>query len=193
MLCINLISCLGQTSQKQDKNKTNQKMEKFDVTKIINGFGAESEIKFTKDDTIYEVLDSNNQYVETRKKISESFTRHLVYDKKTLSLLKESTSFSKISYGIYREFDTMGNVLKEVNLDEKFEFSLDNLLKLVKIKYEVDFNQVLNNSVYRGFDEHLGRYVYKIHQHIDDYKMRYIIIDGQTGDVISDDYKFYSE
>ena len=114
--------------------------------------------------------------------------------KNSLSLLKETTSFSKIPIGISKEYDIDGNLVREINYDKDFNFSIVDLIQFSKEKLDIDLNDPLSeNTVNRGYDKNFGKYVYIIFQPIDDYKLRCITVDGQTGNIIGDSYNNYSE
>lgn len=96
--------------------------------------------------------------------------------------------------GVHREFDKDGNIIKSINYDEIFTFTLDDLAIKVKKLLDIDIYKDKNFGIGRQI-ENLSQPYYKIYIKVDGggsrSNMRTIDIDGKTGKVIYDGVSIY--
>ena len=91
------------------------------------------------EDRVRIIINKQSNKISLRKIIKDTNFRKLEdYDLGTGVLIKEGQSFSMAPYGRSREYDNKGNMVKEIDWDMKFDFSIDNLIKNMKNEYQVD-------------------------------------------------------
>jgi hypothetical protein len=119
------------------------------------------------------------------------------FSNKTRRLLARGYIFYSVNYGIWKEYDEQGRLIKETDWDKDYEFSLDSLVKKMSKEYEMD---LFNTSKTRN----VSRYVEKEHLHLPLYEVWYraeantnefhcYIIDGNTGETLFDIVRFMGD
>ena len=167
-----LISCKAQNNQTKKSmstfdivtfNKNKNNLNEYDF-KLDNGVF----VKQRKDsDEYYEVLETKDSYLNT--------INTYYFNGKLKSTVKDFPS--NFFHGIYKEYDEQGKLIKEIDYDKGFNYTWEDLLKLLKereIKI-IDRNTTIRKDEGRWHVWYVdGLYVYNI------------FIDGKTGEILQD-------
>ncbi len=141
-------------------------------------FNLEGGIKVSqrKDiDEYYETIQSDNSYFQT-------INRYYLNGKLKATVKDFPNNFF---HGTYKEYDEEGNLIKETDYDKEFEFTWEQLLKLLEER-NVDIRDADNTTIRKQngnwrFDYIQDIYIYDV------------IIHGKTGEVLQDAKNVFQE
>ncbi len=137
------------------------------------------------DGTIVEQMELKEVFAETIKQ-KESFfeVKNQYYKNGNLKITGKyfNSSFQK---GIWKEYDKKGNLIKETNYDKGYNYTWEDLLKLLKER-EVNLKDTNNTTIRKDDGEWWiyyvkGLYIYNIR------------INGKTGKITLDDKDIFEE
>lgn len=150
LICFILISLFitdcdkGQYVKSTDiKNKINSNnMKKLDINKFEK-YNKENVYEFIENDTLVTIKKAGDQfdYVEFKKAKNDNFYHISNYDKNKLYLKREGMTFLKMPIGKHIFYDENGMIVREVDFDEGFVLSIDELIKKMKDEFKIDLNQ----------------------------------------------------
>lgn len=133
-------------------------------------------------------------YVEETNSSNSSFNTRSVFFKSNLSLKREGDFFFRNPTGVFNEYGEQGSPVSQINYDSPYGFSIQNIIDLLNSNYQVDLTvRTENLSVIRYVDDTTQLTEYEIKVPISEQVYRYILINGNTGDVISDVLGSYIE
>lgn len=196
-ICLVQTSCKGQNndekndSKNKTKNKKNIIMKKIDEKKLMM-FKSYDKQEYVVNDTLFKLDEFEDIYIEIAKPIHENFQKHSVYDKKNLKLKREGQVFDRMPIGVHKFYDEKGNLIKETDFDRGFNFTINDLLVKVKKELKINLNNDLKGiEISRGMNKKYNIPVYNIFIPVktedNSYPTkRHIIIEGTTGNIISD-------
>lgn len=186
---ISLVLCFVQCAGQQITHQKSSSMKKFDKAKY-DMLKENKSLKYTENDTIYEIREENSYFLELKRSIGNRLRKYYAYDKANLLLQEEGQSFSEMQVGIRKVFDSKGNTIKEINYDESFPFSLTDLIAKLKREMQIDLNEE-KYTVMRTVNE--GKPYYFIRYPFNEISFKYIKIDGSSGEVIFDKFLYPTE
>lgn len=126
-------------------------------------------------------------YFEQTRFPNSTFSTKLQFFQSNLSLKGGGSFFYNNPTGVINEYDEQGNLVSQTNYDTPYGFSIQNVIDLVNSNYQVDLTvPIVNQSVVRYVDDTSHLPLYAIVIPLGDQLFRYILINGNTGDVISD-------
>lgn len=192
MMCLCQLNCSKKTifninikSKKTNLMKENEKRD-FEKNKIIdqnNNFSYTYKVN----DSLVHIIEYPDSFLKSVKK-NDNYRSDYIYDKKTGLITKDKFYFLDAPVGIHNDYDKDGNIIKSLNVDEGYIFTIQQLIDKMLNEYNIDLNEK-NNSIrfYKLLTEdNLPRY-YLYYLLNDKYgSKRLFIIDGITGDIISD-------
>ena len=137
-----IFSCKAQTRNSTDNNKTNT-MEKFDY-KMYNDLIKDSQflsygyVILSNGDKLQIFKGSENKgFIQKTGKKNTSYELYKVfYENGNLQFM--STHFYDFSIGISKEYNENGELIKEIDYDKDYKFSIEDLQKKMKATYNVD-------------------------------------------------------
>lgn len=188
IICFLQLTCKSQDDEKNNTFINNQKLTKMKTLNqdIINIYKAYEKQEYVKNDTIFKLKEYDDVYLTTTKSVNNNFIVRTIYDKKTLKLKREGISFINMPVGIHKFYDENGNLLKETDFDQGFNFTVDNLISKFKKDLKIDLNSEIEGlTIGRG----IKNYYIRIPQsptEYSEYKYREILIDGTNGSIMSD-------
>ena len=105
-----------------------------------------------------------------------------------LKLERVQLFLNGLSVGMSYQYDQNGNLSKSVNYDHLFKLSVQDLISMVKIKYQIDLNIEQNGLVLisQGAANDGTNPQYSMDIQLPDRRHRVIIIDGDTGAILKD-------
>lgn len=145
------------------------------------------EIQIYKDDKI----------ISVQENIKDSpFKSQKLYSKKTLILTKVQTQFYNFCIGITKIYDENGKLTKIINCDEKYSFTIKQLIEKLKNDYEIDFStrKGSGREIERNYIN--GKDCYNVIINLGTSAKsgtKNIVIDGNNGKVISESNHQYNE
>lgn len=189
IVCVLLMSC--NVHKKENGIKPiNGKIviKKFDNNYVKKIKKENQKIQLSENDSIIELEDSGDYYFERRKKSNEKLKKVFVYNKITHLLLSEGTLLDKLPIGIHKNYNEKGELIREINFDENFPFSVYDLIAKIKTTYQIDLNDIENDvSVGKLIDKETGKRIYVIYyDKSDDGSYKYITAAGATGQILSE-------
>jgi hypothetical protein len=205
LLFINLIflSCNGQID-----NPKKTAMQKFDINKYEENLKKDNGYEgYNKSNTVYV-----KQYHSIKEGyVEESYTKNLVenyieenqysngfkdvmlYDKAGILTSLKKYFRDNVEIGIWQTYDASGSLIEEINKDEHYTFSIDDVLLFGK-KNNVDFAKT--GKVWREYSNEYKKYIWlldwntgKAGKAIDESIFRTVILDATNGISISDKTK----
>lgn len=164
-----------------------QNMRKLDIEAWkVNKYG--DNWYFERGDTIVNILNARTEYWEEIRKEDEFLTINYTYSKDSGRLLSSYTALRGIRYGVTKEYDEKGNVIQEIDEDEFYPFSIEDLRKLILEKYNRDIYKVsggvgIRREKYNNEFNRKPTYQVNIGSvYDDDYQIA--TINGMTGDIL---------
>ena len=115
-----------------------------------------------------------------------------IYFKNSLQLKVEYNLFYEAIIGTVKIYDEPGNLIQEINYDADYAFSTQNLIDKMLSEFQIDLlhpTRPQKIKINRGFDDRPGfpSRFYSISLE-DIHGSRRMILDGNSGNVISDGY-----
>ncbi|OXA94733.1 hypothetical protein [Flavobacterium hercynium] len=123
----------------------------------------------------------------TRSSTLNPYTSIFVYNEKTSMLLTYVLQFYQFPIGTAKHYDENGILIKEIDYDKPYPFSLKELIEKIKEEYNIDLEDKEQQAVVsRQIQEDLQKPIYEVYLLNDEFnsKPNYILIDGQTGAVL---------
>ena len=193
ILAIFLFSILGCKSQIV---KTNN-MENFDLKKFRENNSNENHIGFLLEngDKVQQFTGGSGKgFVERIEKKNIPFTIVKAYHENTV-ISSKGEEFYDFPIGTWQYYNEIGNLIKEVNYDKEYKFSISNLAKKMKDEYKIDI--LLKSPWIRTLrDKSNIGVIYKVIVFLNESKYsdtKNYIIDGNTGKTISEKVLIYQE
>jgi len=196
-----IVNCNGQQKvEKKEEQKSNHptsnyplklkiKMKKLDIyefnlsRKVIGEEGTE----LIKDDTVFQFIKEKGIIKRESFKRNENLKTIEIFEDKSFMLVFEVTSFFNFPINVSNRYDSMGNRIEEINYEKDYKVSIDDIITLAKSKFKVDISKKIPGLyVTRGKDDVLNRHVYTIFLPVESRTGRYIIIDAESKEIISD-------
>ena len=116
---------------------------------------------------------------------TDNFSIRYFFDKEG-KLTENKNFFSDVETGIWKTYSKDGKVLTEVDKDQHYPFSINEVVAFSK-KHKGDLSK--NGSIERSYDEKLKKYVYEIQWIVDESARSYTqayILDGSDGKIIKE-------
>ena len=192
VLLFSLNSCKGQEENKQKNNKSikNSTVEHFDIEKY----------KDWEIDTMFNTSAINKYYKKGNRRVrliyggEEDFqleesdnTPYMTYKNfslKTKSLLYIGRAFYEAEIGFWKYYDENGNLIKETNEELPYKLSVDDIIKIMKLDYNID---LMDTSMGYRLSRNENEFpYYEISVRLGDGLFRIIIINADTGKTVSD-------
>lgn len=163
-------------------------MKKLDNNYLKKIKKENQKIQLTENDSIIELEDNGDYYYERRQKNNEKLKKGFVYNKVTHLLVATGTLLDKLPIGIHKIYNEKGELIREINYDENFPFSVYDLIAKIKTTYQIDLNDIENDvSVGKLIDKETGKHIYVIYyDKSDNGSYKYITVDGATGQILSE-------
>ncbi|WP_281336657.1 hypothetical protein [Flavobacterium eburneipallidum] len=198
LICALLISCNRQKKENVIKPIKNliimKKLDDIYLNKIQEINQKNQKIQFDENDSIVELVDNGNTYIETRRKKNHAIYNYFTYDKNNYLMITSGTQFYTISIDISRRYNEKGQIEEEKNWEENFPFSVYDLITKIKTTNQLDLNSEKKDLlINRGLDKETDSYIYLIRYNISKYdgSYKYIKVDGATGEILSEGSDYF--
>jgi len=140
----------------------------------------------------HSLADGTKIYADTEyyENLSKSRSPYRIFNEYYSNLVLKSTekTFYDIRYGKYYEYDENGKLIKEIDEDLPYKFTIEDLVHKMLMDFKIDLRIVKSGVRIRRYvhrDTKLPKY--EINQHLSGTsKYRIITLDGKTGKVLSD-------
>jgi hypothetical protein len=191
VLLLHFTSCKSQIIKKDELTiKKDTTMEHFDINKYkklpVNPKTG-LQVLPNGDEVQHFTGSKGVGFVERTKIKNSPYCIVKVFYQNT-SLQAKGNEFYGLPIGIHNEYDEKGNLIKETNYDKDYKFSIDDLIKKMKEKYNYDLMNV--EKTYN-----LNRYIDSQYTKLPIYELYYrdnknhqvlhsYIINGNTGEVL---------
>lgn len=189
--CLLLMGCNGQKKENDSQPIGNviviKKLDSsyLDTIKAISR--KDQKIQLIEKDSVVELTDQGDTYLERRRKNNESIYNYFVYDKKNHLMTISGTSFYDIPIGIFRRYNEYGETVEEVNRDKNYAFSVYDLIEKIKVTHQIDLNTTAKiTDIEKAFDNSANKYFYMIRYKDEKGTTKFISIDGQTGKILAE-------
>ncbi|PAM92815.1 hypothetical protein B4N84_22060 [Flavobacterium sp. IR1] len=196
LVCLTaLLDCASQTKKtKKNNQQKKHKMEYFTIEKykdweIDPDHSSSEDRKFLKkgNDRIEIRFSSNKIHVE-KSSVINPYKKVQVFRSSTKNLYSEGTKFYQIWIGIDKAYDEVGKIIEEIDNDQFYTFSIQQLIEKIKREQDVDLEDLTQKSIVdRREDTALQKPIYEVHlesKKSQDYQTDYFLIDGITGEVL---------
>lgn len=146
-----------------------------------------------KEIQIYE----DDKIISVQENIKDSpFKSQKIFSKKTHILKREQTQFYNFCIGITKIYDENGKLTNTINCDEKFSFTINQLIEQLKKDYKIDFSTREGNGrrIERNYIN--GKDCYNVIINLGTSAKsgtKNIVIDGNNGEVMSESNHKYNE
>ena len=150
-------------------------------------YGSDSiDQKLKKGDKTVEILEHIHG-IQVSEYDSHTHIKYVfAYNKETKSLMAQRTYFYSIDTGVWKEYDTNGNVIKEEDMDAYYKITINDFVNLMKEQYKIDLFS--NNYVWSidRYKDNRPRPIYVVIEGPSRFYSRYITIDANTGETLFD-------
>lgn len=130
--------------------------EKFDLKKF-NDNKIDSTYEYALQDTIIKLYEGRDQYKKELISDDYSFKKTFVYDKTKNLLVNQFSLFYGTPVGIWKSYDEKGVLINLKNYDENFDFSVNELIPMLKEDLQVD---LISDTNYQSLL--IDRFSYKL-------------------------------
>jgi hypothetical protein len=194
-------SCKGQTDTTSINNSKKDTMRYFTENKykdwqLDKNNSSNDDKRYINKNNWARVIFTNGEYSEEVEELDSSYKYFNYYHKN--NLLKLNLNFCyNFPYGISREYDEDGKLIKEINYEENYKINLEKLNTIIKQEFDIDIsvrpniNNFLRYNVNRDKKEVFlndNRYVYEVIFYVDADEggsaCKTITIDGNTGEIL---------
>lgn len=166
---------------------TSKTSDILDVSKYENNIPEINKaLKSFKKDTVYELYDNGSNFKEITILKDQIIKKAKYYDKQKLRLISETNLFFNCPVGIYKFYNEKGKLIKQINSDKNYPFSIYDLTDKLRTDYKIDVltdKAIISITRSESID---GNYKYFVLYYLNHLKYRSIIIDGTTGKVLED-------
>ena len=162
-------------------------MEKFNVNEY-ESFKHKNKLEDTlKDGSIISYIELKNIIQKRTKEKNSPYIHYKQYFKDNFNLSSEMECFYTMPIGIKKDYDHLGNLIKETNYETTFAFSVNQLSEKIKKTYNIDIYHDKDFGIDRYTENPMHSY-YIITKKLamGRSSTRVIHIDGKTGEVIFD-------
>lgn len=186
LLFFNITNC---QSQKYNLNSEKNIMTKFNIENF-RGLSLDEKYSQSPNDVFYKnkqesvriTTGKTNIQVERSDDVESQYKSIEIYSIKDSLLIKEGEYFSYFPIGIWREYEN-GELIKSVNYDEGFNFSIENLIKKMKKEFEIDIMNKRRTLCYRYLNKETNKSFYEVCHRITDEseQLDCFLFDGNSG------------
>ncbi|MFK7002183.1 hypothetical protein [Flavobacterium oreochromis] len=188
ILLFNIMGCRSQETQE------NNNMEIFDIKKYENlekderYISTKNDICYKSGNIRYRILLLNEVIQLEKTEINIPFEEVKVYYLESKRLKITGRYFFNRPIGIWKYYDEAGKLIKENNYDLSYNFTINDLAKKMKEKYDVDIfdlKQTRNVSRYEE-KKYLNIPIYEVWSYNKTNPLALIcfILNGATGEII---------
>lgn len=202
---VSLTSCKSQVKTQIKNNNKNVEgnMEYFNIEKYKNwekdnDWSPNETAKFFKKENDRVQIYFYNEGIQVRiQNIRSPYEVVKGFSNDTKRLLGLGNNFYQFPIGIYKEYDENGKLVKEIDNDKQYDFSLKQVIEKIKKEYESDLEDLTQKAtITRRVDPYLNKPIYEVHirRSKDDIEKNayfYILIDGTTGKVLYTTSSYY--
>ena len=180
---------------------TGQKIDTVEYFNIDKYKDWEVDTDWSSDETTKFLKKGNErvQIISDEKKIQVEMTSVInpynkvkVYNAKTKALYAIGVDFYQFPIRIDKDYDENGKIVKEIDNDKPYPFSMEQLIEKIKKEYNVNLEQKTPGTwANRSIPEELKKPVYEVHLAYKDHELKrqYVLIDGTTGKTLfTNDY-----
>jgi hypothetical protein len=168
-------------------------MALFDIQKF-NRYEVNNTATYVDDGTIVTMVKLADTYVEETKAPNSTYSTRSVFFESNLHLKWEGSFFYDNPTGVLNEYGAQDNLVSQTNYDSPHGFSIQNVIDLLNNNYQIDLTVPAEGlSVIRYVDDTSKLPEYSIKIPINEQLYRHILINGNTGVVISDVLGSYIE
>ena|ERR1700744_1722312 len=188
-----LISTVYCKSQQPIKSDVKFKLEASHIDSL-NKYRSLGRVTFNIADTIVEITEAKDYYVERKTIRGSAFSTGYRYYKGSLSLKSSVTLFYNTPVGIFKEYDKDGIMINQIDNDEPYKFTIKNLIDKMATTYQVDLLSPMKNADVRRYIEDVTNTPkYEIRIPFDGQFFQYIVLNGDSGETIIDKMGHYEE
>lgn len=179
-----LTACKTHKKTNLEIYKKEYTMEIFDIKKYEQ-IKTENKDFFIKDDsTIVKLSESIDSYQQTEVSAKSPFALKKIFNKKTRSLKKTGQFFYNFPIGIHKEYNERGILVNEINHEEYFKFSIEDLIKKMEKEFGLNIMDTHNKiEISRSINPSPHYHItYPSYKNFDGV-VNIVIIDGTTGEI----------
>ncbi|MES2573601.1 MAG: hypothetical protein V4572_01540 [Bacteroidota bacterium] len=192
-LIIVFLLCISCNNNTTDIEKLNTKTtEEFDLKRFHDN-KTNNVYEYVVNDTIVKLYEEKECYKKEVSIYNGSFKYTFVYNKTTNSLVNESGYFYGLPIGVWRNYDENGNLIKSENYDEGFDFTVKDLIVMLKKELQIDLINNEYQSLFVNRDLEKRFYFIDSYYYLIQIDYRTIKVDGKTGVIISDETRYPGE
>jgi hypothetical protein len=212
MFVLSWNAVVSQTKPSSNNSNNKNNMEKLNLNEFTENNPKNTAGKMmTKGDTIKTLIKDDRYFVKERVKNS-AFSMVRSYDTSSLAICTEVMLFYGFCTGIGKSYDEKGDVIEEEDYDKDYPFSVEMLIDKCKKEYGIDLSVDMDDfdymrakylsdpNAYNPYSDgyrfvrryfYIDKYVYDVGISLTPGPIcalrRAILIDGSTGEVISDE------
>jgi hypothetical protein len=203
ILLFSIISCKSQ-EKKTEPIQRKDSMEYFDknyygkleIDPIVNMKKLPNGDHVVIDEFYEPIKETLLNVHKKNKPLIDSF----LYDENN-KIKGSGSRFYNIPINIQKEFDKFGKLIKEIDFEKDYKFSIDEVCKLIKTDYDVDLMIIPNPNIFKSIQYYVNRYKSEIYK--DNFKECYQVvfyiqegggsktvnIDGNTGEILFETFE----
>jgi len=138
-------------------------------------------------DTLIELYPGPNRSSIEKKTFKGSYYEKIVYGK-NLKIMTNGYWFREVEIGTHNYYNQNGTLIKQVNLDDGFDITIEDLRKICLKKYKIDINDPSDNNIEITKEKSFFRSSYIIKILLNPLLRETIKVNGKTGKIISVDF-----
>lgn len=192
LFLISNYQCNSQIKNKTCNDLNKQKNMKILNINIYNDWKIDTKYSITKNDKFLKkmdervkILDFNDKIKIERLNVNNPITNFYFYFKSNNSLQLKGQTFYTIEYDIWKYYDETGKLIKEIDFNKPYKFSISDLINKFNKEHNLDLeNPKTVFSLKRYVEkEYLNIPIYEVGINKDSYSnvVEYYLVDGNNG------------
>ena len=141
--------------------------------------------------TEVEIIDMGKYWIKISSINQSAYSLRAAFSKDGLKLIGIDTLFYDRPIGEYNKYDKSGKLVNKINDDAAYTFTISDVIKLIKNKYDVDLTKRKKGQIvlrhFENGDKRTPVYNVLLPTKVDEVTYRRILIDGNDGHIITDE------
>ncbi len=196
LVMLSISNCKSQNNEQQISTQKKDTMDYFDNSKYDKlSIDSKNNYKILPNGDYVTIDISNNQTILKILKRNTPFKDYFEYYNDKIKV--KSFLFYAFQYGIRKEYDDNGKLIKEINFEKDYKFSIENVCELIKKEYGIDLMKNTSNTDTIRYDcNRIKKEIFKgdirycyfvsIAYNTEGGASKLIAIDGTTGKILYD-------
>lgn len=173
-------------------SQNSSKPEKFNIESFRN-LSLDERYPQSPNDVFYKNKEesirvtTSKTNIQVEKNVNDSPYKFVeIYSIKDSLLVREGKSFYYFPIGVWKEYDTSGMLIRSINYDEDFGFSIDSLIEKMNKEFKIGILEKDRTLCYRYYNKDMDKSFYEVCHKIttEGEQLDCFLFDGDSGNLL---------